>query len=129
MELGDTFLLPDPGEKLDPHLWIVLSHPRHQDGRVLIVNFTTYRENRSETACIVESNEHVWLTHRSVVNYADAKLVAVSVLMQLTDQGAIEPREPLSDELLDRVLEGAARSARIPLEYAQLLIDQGLIEA
>ena len=77
MNAGDTFRIPEPGTSLDSHLWVVISDPAVDPVRVLIVNFTTRRQD-SDHACILQAGEHPFVHHETCVNYAGAKAVSAA---------------------------------------------------
>lgn len=126
MEAGTTVYVPDPGASYDSHLWMIISDPKLEPKKVLIVNFTSWASHKDQ-ACVVDVGDHPYLQHRTCVNYRDAKLVSLDVLYQLKDSGKISTKEPLSEALLKKVRNCVADS-RLPLEYADLLAEQGLIE-
>src|SRR5438132_6013464 len=125
MDAGATFLVPGV---VDPHLWIVLSDPRIDRENVLIVNLTTVTRLK-EQACIIERGEHPWVTHRTCVNYQDAKVVSLEKLYRLKDSGHLRLQDPLSATLLQRVRYTAALSVRIAFDKREILVKQGLIDA
>jgi hypothetical protein len=127
MNAGDTFRIPQPGTSLDSHLWVVISDPSIDPNRVLIVNFTT-RRNDSDAACILQANEHPFVHHETCVNYGGAKVVSNAQIEILLKKGLLTHHASVSTELLQRIREGAASSERMALEHADILIRQGLIE-
>jgi hypothetical protein len=123
MRCGDTFLRADS----DKHLWIVLSDPNLDPENVLIVNLTSY-DSRKESACILQSGDHQWITHQTCVNYEDAVVTTLAKLNAAKDAGAIRTNAKLSEQVLRRVLEGVLVSERITLEKADIVINQGLVD-
>ncbi len=65
MNAGDTFRIPQPGTSLDSHLWVVISDPAIDEAHVLIVSFTTRRQD-SDTACVLQAGEHPFVHMRRV---------------------------------------------------------------
>jgi hypothetical protein len=122
---GDTLIIPAPGTSFDSHLWIVLSDPT-RDHFVLLVNLTSYRADKDD-ACILDVGDHPFIQHRSCVNYAKVKHIAVAQLEAILKMPAVERREPLSAEVLRRIREGAGKSKFIELGYWQMLVEQGLV--
>jgi hypothetical protein len=57
-----------------------------------------------------------------------ARIVSDADLERYVASSTIRLREPVSAEILDRIRQGAARTACIPFGCKQVLIDQGLIE-
>jgi hypothetical protein len=125
--LGDTFRVTDPGSTLDRHLWIVLSNPEADPEAILIVNMTSWGTQK-DPACVLGAGDHPFLSHKSCVNYRDAKVLSAARLEALLSAKHIAKQPPLSKDVLARVLCGAATSRFIALDHAKLLADQGLIE-
>jgi len=123
VKLGATFLRVDS----DRHLWIILSDPEKSPDQVLLVNMTTLDE-RKESVCVLEAGDHPWITHQTCINYGDAVLTSLSKLLEAKDGGAVKPQESLSEAVLKRILAAVSDSARIALENAELLRDQGLVD-
>jgi hypothetical protein len=91
MEAGSTFLLTE----LDKHLWIVLSDPKLDDTKVLLVSLTT-AHHLKESVCLLEVGDHPWVRHQTCVNYQDAKVVSLKKLYELKDKGLLRLQEPLT---------------------------------
>lgn len=123
MDAGDTFIRGDA----DKHLWIVLSDPKLNPDRVLIVNLTTL-DARKERACILTIGEHPWIHHDTCVNYADSVVTTLQRLNAAGDGGAIYMKDPLSEALLTKIREGALASERMPMDNAEVLFEQGLVD-
>jgi len=126
MDAGATFVLGQGHQTLDDHLWIVLSDPGRFPDEVVIVSFTTHTREKDQ-ACLVEQNEHPWLTRRSCISYYHAKIVTAAALDALLRGGGIQPRQPLTPELLARVRQRAGDSTQMPEAVAEVLIRQGII--
>ena len=127
MKAGDTFLIPQPGTSLDSHLWVVISDPQQDAGRILIVNFTTLRDG-SDRSCIVKRGEHHYIQHDTCVSYVGAKVVSAAKLDQLSAAKLLQNNVAVSPELLARIRLGAADSERMSMDHAELLIQQGLLD-
>ena len=121
MEAGDTFKY---GRLL--HLWVVLSDPRMDRAKVVIVNMTT--DDGVDPSCILNATDHPFVQHRTCIRYDMARIVTDVDLEQYVASNTIRPREPVTAEILDRIRQGAAKSPYIPFGCKQVLIDQGLIE-
>ncbi|MCG8587614.1 MAG: hypothetical protein MI757_23145 [Pirellulales bacterium] len=126
MNAGDTFLIEEPGTSLDSHLWIVLSDPDIDPHSVLLVNFTSFREDKDQ-ACIVDPHEHGYLSKKSCVNYQKAKVVGVVDLDNLLTNKLIKKHDPLSAELLQKIRDGASNSKYIEFGAWEMLASQGLV--
>lgn len=126
MEIGDTFLLDD--RSIDPHLWVVISDPAADRERVVIVNLTSHDDLSKDSSCLLQVGDHPWVSHETCVRYKDARIVAELQLDALVKRKRLEPREPVSDELLTKILEGAERTEFLPLKCREILRLQGLIQ-
>ena len=126
MNAGGTFHIPQPGTSLDSHLWVVISDPRIDQEKILIVNFTTLRAD-SDRACTLQAGEHPFVKHATCVNYAGAKVVSKAQIDTLMNNDLLSAHAPVSAGLLQRMREGAAASERMSLDHADILIEQGLI--
>ncbi len=124
MEAGFTFTMV----ALDQHLWVVLSDPVKDPENVLLVNLTTLGP-RKEQACVLTHNDHPWVRHPTCVNYGDAVVTTLAKLRDAKNGGAITLQDPVSAALLQRMREGALASERMSLDNADILINQGLIDA
>jgi len=121
---GDTLIIPEPGTSLDSHLWIVLSDPA-QDHFVLLVNLTSWRTDKDQ-ACLLDVGDHPFIKHKTCVNYAKSKHVALQQLVKILELPQVECREPLAPEILQRIRNCSANS-RMELGHYQILLDQGLV--
>jgi hypothetical protein len=125
MQAGDAFLLVN--RQLDDHLWVIVSDPKKDADKVLIVSLTTAAPHK-ESVCLIQAGEHPWVTHETCVAYDTAKVVALASLFGWKDAGHLQMQDPLSPVLLRRVREHAGDSVDLALEYAELLSDQGLLD-
>lgn len=123
--LGNTFI-NKPLPNLPEHLWVIISNVKQSSNEVVIVNFTTF-DNRKDSSCVLDKGEHPFVNHRTSVNYYDAKTVSMKTLTQLESYGSITRKEDLSDEVLAKILEGAAISPFLKLGIRKFLEDQNLI--
>src|SRR5437016_6661893 len=122
MDTGDTLYIPEPGTSLDSHLWVVLSDPIADPIRIVLVNFTKHRQDKDQ-ACVLQVGDHPFIRVPTCVEYRRAKIVTNEELETLTGLPQVEIREPLSDDVLQRILAGVHNS-RMRLHIAQLLADQ-----
>lgn len=121
MKPGDTFLVPG----VDDHLWMVVSDPRADADKVVVVCFISWQSHYDQ-ACIVNTGEHPFVKHATCVNYPGARVESDGLLERLKLSGKLRPKEPLSDQLLGRIRKSAER-ADIPTEAYQILRDQGFV--
>ncbi len=126
MEAGTTFLAVDPQSRKE-HLWVVLSDPSKDPEKVLIVSLTT-PEAWKEQVCIVQQHEHNWFRYDSCVNYQDSRVTTLQLLYKAKDAGLLKLHDPMALDVLKRIRAGALLSVRMPLENADVLIEQALVE-
>jgi hypothetical protein len=130
MEIGDTFVARDP--RVDDHLQIVISDPAQDPTRVVLVSLTSYdqfaHEMYKDASCLLYPADHPWIEHATCVSYRDARVVSDQHLDDAVAKGPLEKLEPVRDDVLRRILEGAERTDELPNKCRQILEEQGLIE-
>jgi len=109
---GDTFLLPKSPNATE-HLWIVLTGPHGTPPQAVMVNITTQRLH-SDTTVVLDRGDHPFVRHPSVVNYADARMVAADALRNAVDSGSFRSHARCSEELLEKIRAGLLRSPYTP---------------
>ena len=125
MHAGDAFLLLD--KSVDDHLWIVVSDPIKDKNKVLIVSMTTAAPHK-EAVCLIQPGEHPWVRHDTCVSYDNARLVSLQQLLALKDTGMLDMQEPCSNLLLKRIRDAAGDSVDLPMEMAEILSEQELVD-
>lgn len=108
----------------DDHLWLIASSTKEPD--VVILNMTTVRRF-SDTSCLIEAGEHEFVKHQTCIAYDRAEVVSMNSIEARLLDGNIEPRAPLSKELMLRIWEGAARTQNLSLICTEILKNQDLI--
>ena len=124
MKAGDTCRPAD--RSIDIHLWVIISDPLRDASRVLIVSLTTYNPKK-ENACLLDAGDHPAISRKTCVAHDLANAPSLAQLEQAKDAGHLVPAEPVSDEILSRIREGAALSKRLSLDHGELLDSQGLL--
>jgi len=76
MDCGDTFLMPAPGGRATPHLWIVVTTPDPATRECAIVSVTTLRNSKDQTI-ILRPGDHPFIRHDSTIFYGDGMIVDV----------------------------------------------------
>jgi hypothetical protein len=125
MEAGNTFYLPD--KSAYGHLWIVISDPKKNPDRVLLVSMTSYDVDK-EDVCLIEAGEHPKVKHKTCIYYKPARATSLENLLRLRDSGYLDMQEPVSAELLQRIRRGVSLSRRIDLEHMELMEEQELLD-
>ena len=115
LRLGDTI-------RLKGHVCIVASDPAKNPNQVFLVAFTTFEDYKDDT-CFVRPGEHPRIHHDTCVayNFFNDPLFPVEKLE------CHERCEPVSHDLLDRILAGAGDTIHINTAAWRLMDDQGLI--
>jgi len=122
MNLGDTFLMGNPGGRTK-HLWIVISDPKKHHGNFVIVNLTS-DPVRGEKACAVKKGEHPWLTTSdSYVVFGDAFEVTAEKSKLITNGigGCIIAQPPMKREVIARIVEAAKCSKAFAMKLLKYL--------
>jgi hypothetical protein len=125
VKAGDTFTLKD--KAVDGHLWIVISDPEVDEGRVLFVSMTSH-DITKEKVCLLNVGDHPFIKHKTCIAYEFAKVAPLKTLIDLRDQGLLVMSQPISVELLERIRQGVSLSRRINVEHVDLMINQGLLD-
>ncbi len=115
---GFTFLSRKPPYKKE-HLYIIISILGNNT-KALFVNITTEKEDY-DTSCILRVGDHEFITHDSVINYADATITEIVNLEEAIKENAIRPHKPTTSDLLNRILIGAANSKALPQGYLKYI--------
>ena len=123
MDAGTTFLLSAG----DIHLWIIISDPKLDPQNVLIVNLTSLTP-RKEQSCVLKVGDHPWIRHDTCVNYGDSSVTTLDKLVAARDANALVIQSPVGPDILQRVRESAMNSTKMPLDHAEILISQGLVQ-
>lgn len=128
LEIGNTFV--KQAGTIPSHLYIIISDPSANPERVVVVNLTSWRKTAvglNDASCIVNKGEHKFIKSKSYIYYRKAICASLENLQKAIDGGAITLRENCSDALLNKILEGAAKSQFTPIGIIGVLKEQELI--
>lgn len=120
ISLGSTFWGQAPNSK-KPHLYVVISCPTLNDGKVAIVNITSYYPGCGNTECFIRVGDHPDIVHDSVVRFDDGNDPLVSTIEDGIKRGLLTPSDPMSEATLNRIIEAARVSKSIPKKCQALL--------
>lgn len=101
-----------------PHVWFVLTDP-DSENKVLAVMLVTRRRHTDETT-VLAPGEYSFGDPVEGATYGETKLFPVNWLAEMVRKNRARMCEPLSSELLVRVLAGVRVSGHVPnwvLEY------------
>ena len=125
MEIGDVYL---PRNKaIDDHPRIVISDPELNPDQVVLVNITGFEGEYRDHLCVLEVGEHKWLKKKTCISYKDASVVKQADIDKLLKNGGLMLLDPVSDEVLGKILSGAEASDDLPNKCRRVLSDQSLI--
>jgi hypothetical protein len=109
--LGDSFLLPKPGQETS-HLWVIITEP-DVAGDAVMVNLTTQRPH-SDVTVVLQPGDHSFIRHPTVVNYSDARLVNTPQLDAAINAGICRQLDPVTPAVLKRIQTGLLLSPLTP---------------
>ena len=104
-----------------PHLWVFLT-AEDSDGNFLLAPISSDRHYKDQTV-ILESEDHPWLRHSSVIEYDKTSKYNIRDIQRLVKEGRAyytenrdSPRllKPFSAEVLKRAQEGLLKSKMPP---------------
>ena len=126
LKIGDCIFLETPGRYSISHLWLIITKPFGTPPKVIIVSLTTQRDG-SDTTVVLGPGDHSFISHPTVVFYADARDVEASLLERLValDDNRLH-RDPCSEELLTRIRDGLIASSFTPRRIKKLFSDHCL---
>ncbi|ETR69586.1 MAG: hypothetical protein OMM_09469 [Candidatus Magnetoglobus multicellularis str. Araruama] len=116
LSIGETFLLSTPPN--DMHLFVVIAPT--QNGNYICVNVTTKRNN-SDTSCVLQSCDHPFINHDSVINYKRAREINPATIHNLINNGNCYRRTPVSADVLYRIQQGGINSTRLKKKLKKAL--------
>jgi hypothetical protein len=123
---GDTFVFKSGRD--GRHLWVVASDPAANPQVVLLLNLTTIRNLRNEDlSCTFAPGEHEWIDNESYVKYRFAETHTARSLELMDKPSIITTYSPFSDQLLNRIYEGAANTLNLDQDLVDLLKAQGFV--
>ena len=111
----------DPGK---PHLFVLMTASSGPAQQVLMVPVST-RQSRSDTTCVIDAGAHEFIQHESVIEYRHARTEPAEKLIRGVANGEFVPKEPLGEQLFDRVRRGFDRSRFVKPFAREFLKDYG----
>ena len=97
------------------HLWFVITVP-DSHGECVLVSLTTLRYGKDQTVPL-GTTDHSFITHQSVVFYAQPVLVAATTLSRQLADGLIKYHEECTPELLKLIQDGLLASPATPKKF------------
>lgn len=85
---------------------------------LVVVHVTSAGKNKNEDhSCILKGGEHPFIKKESYVRYSQMCYAQEDYIENRILLGQISKKEPLSEDLLNRVFLGALKSNAIPMKY------------
>ena len=116
LKRGDTFLIPKNPKETE-HLWVVVTEVDEHSKKAICVNVTT-RRPYSDTTCVLMPGDHPFVQHESVINFSDAREMAIDLVEQALAKRirtfVCEAHDPCSEILLQRIQRGLLDSKYTP---------------
>lgn len=103
--------MPQPNQRI-PHLWVIATEP-NSSGEVVIVNMTS-PENCPDRTVIVCKGDHPFVTHDSVINFADAKIGDATAILHGINSKLCHQCDPCSASLVEKIQQGIIQSDFTP---------------
>lgn len=118
LDYSSTFLLPITPRSTE-HLWIVLTKPQGPLREAICAYITTLRSD-SDTTVVVNVGDHVFIKHKSVINYSQARCLSLEAVDKLLSKRTHSFASAILDQydltLLEEIKEGLLRSKSTPNE-------------
>lgn len=113
--IGQTITLrKDDGVE---HIYFVIGQ---YGERFLLVNATTFKSGKVAD-CILDSNDHPFLRHKSIINYGDALDAKETVIDSNIKRKISRKLVPINKKTLTKIIMGALTSKAFSAKYRSYL--------
>jgi len=123
---GDAFWMCPRGDEIE-HLFIVVSNPDIDPTNVVLIPVTT-RDEFADESCMLYSGDHQRIRHDSCMDYRRARIVSAHQIDKAMHLRQIRRVESVRDEIIERILVGAAQTRQLPGRCDKILHSQSLID-
>lgn len=104
--LGTAFLVPS-GPRDYLHLHVVCNDGGNTPDWRILVSISSIKDHKfHDPSCEIEAGEHPFISRRSFVEYRHAQQRSAEQIKRCLETGAYVAKEPVSQELLDRIVAG-----------------------
>lgn len=117
--VGNTLLICTPPNNKE-HLFIIIAIETNSES-ALLVNITSPKIGCDNTCCI-NIGDHPFVTHISVINYADSRITPIANLEYCLQNNIFKKHVPASGPLLKKIQDGALKSPDIRKGHLDFLI-------
>lgn len=127
MHRRGTFLRTSgpPEDITRKHLHVSLTNPFGPASQVLCTSIASIRSTRYDDSCILAPGDHEFIEHHSYVVYRHSVLLENSRIESCIESGEYAAREDVSQDLLDRILDGVYASTQCPRFVRDILDRHG----
>ena len=103
------------------HLRIVITDPDNDQNQV-VVSVTTLKYQYQDKSCLIQPGEHPFIDSLSIVDFKRTRIMSYLQIFNGIRQGLLIRKEDISDELLKKIQNAAAKSKYISDEIKNMLI-------
>lgn len=103
------------------HLWVVVSDPAANAGKVLMVNMTTLRESCVDDACVLGPEDFALLTQATTIAYSRAQAGPATAIEGLIREGQFFEVQKVPAATLAKIVAGARQSRQLSPAHKKLL--------
>lgn len=103
------------------HIWVIVSDPATNGGKVLMVNMTTLRDSCVDDACVLGPEDFTLLTHATTLAYSRAQAGPVAALEGLIRSGQFIEVAAVPAATLAKIVFGARKSDQLAPALKRLL--------
>lgn len=106
-----TLLIPSGPSN---HLFVILTD-ENPDGEHLLVSITSIPDiGHYDATCLLSAGDHPFIKHDSYVLYRKCEVQRASRISRLVDRKFYIPRDDMSEEVTNKILEGVIESDFTP---------------
>lgn len=97
------------------HLFVILTKGLGESDEVLLVSMQSLYSNRThDTSCVLVAGDHPFVRRPTFMRYDQCRKIPQSKLLEAVKKGTMEARDPISDEIYDRICNGLRASLHTP---------------
>lgn len=122
---GDVYWIPSGSHGIE-HVHVVASDPSVDAQNVVLIPVTT-RDGYVDETCVLSPGDHKCITHDSCVDYRSARVLPAARIDAAHAARRIRKADPVSNEVLKRIFDGASRTIFLPGDCDRILHQQGFI--
>jgi hypothetical protein len=118
LSVGNTLLICTPPNNKE-HLFIIIAI-EEDSNTALLVNITSPKI-ACDNSCCIFVGEHRFVTHDSVINYADSRISAIPNIEYCLSNDIFKKHTPVTGKLLEKIQNGALKSPSISKKHLDFL--------